>query len=69
MVRDFERWLRELGFTLLPLTAAETVRAGLYGSEHRDPFDRLLAAQAEGGAMVLLSSDEKLDGFGVRRVW
>ncbi len=69
MLHDFERWVRELGFVLLPLTAAHAVRAGLFAGEHRDPFDRLLAAQAEGEGMVLLSHDEKLDGFGVRRVW
>ena len=69
ILRDFERWVRELGFVLLPLTAGQAVRAGLFDGKHRDPFDRLLAAQAEGEGMVLLSNDEKLDGFGVRRVW
>ncbi len=69
MTQDFEGWVRRLGFILLPLTTAHAVRAGLFEGEHRDPFDRLLAAQAEGEGLVLLSSDEKLDGFGVRRVW
>ena len=69
MLRDFDGWVRRLGFALLPLTSAHAVRAGLFDVEHRDPFDRLLAAQAEGEGLALLSSDGKLDGFGVRRVW
>ncbi len=69
MLRDFDRWVRELGFVLLPLTTAHAVRAGLFAGEHRDPFDRLLAAQAEREGLALLSNDGKLDGFGVRRVW
>jgi len=68
MMQDFEGWVRRLGFVLLPLTTAHAVR-GLFEGEHRDPFDRLLAAQAEREGLVLLSSDEKLDGFGVKRVW
>ena len=69
MMSDFERWVRELGFALLPLTTAHAVRAGSFASEHRDPFDRLLAAQAEREGLILLSSDDKLDEFGVKRVW
>lgn len=69
MMQDFEGWVLRLGFALLPLTTAHAVRAGLLEGEHRDPFDRLLAAQAEGEGLVVLSNDEKLDGFGVKRVW
>ncbi len=69
LLSDFNRWVRELGFVLLPLTTAHAVRAGLFAGENRDPFDRLLAAQAEREALTLLSNDDKLDEFGVRRVW
>ncbi len=69
MLRDFDGWVRRLGFALLPLTSAHAVRAGLFDGEHSDPFDRLLAAQAEGERLILLSSDEKLDKFGVKRIW
>ena len=40
MLRDFDRWVREVGFMLLTLTMAHAVRAGLFEGEHRDPFDR-----------------------------
>lgn len=36
---------------------------------HRDPFDRMLVAQALSGDLVLLSNDEALDAYGVRRLW
>jgi len=36
---------------------------------HRDPFDRLLAAQALEEAMLLVSRDSIFDAYGVRRVW
>ncbi len=36
---------------------------------HKDPFDRLLVAQALAEDMALLSADESLDGYGVERIW
>ena len=36
---------------------------------HKDPFDRLLVAQALSEDMALLSADEALDGYGVERIW
>ena len=36
---------------------------------HRDPFDRLLVAQAMTEGLVLLSGDEALDGYPVSRQW
>ena len=68
-VREFDFLVRRLGFSLLSVTSHHAVRAGSFPTEHRDPFDRLLAAQAEGEGMTLLSMDAKLDQFGVRRVW
>ncbi len=36
---------------------------------HRDPFDRLLIAQAKWDNMPIVSADEQLDAYGVERVW
>ncbi len=57
------------GYTLLSIDAASALRAGRFTGEHRDPFDRMIAAQAIAGDMIVLSNDEKLDSFGVRRLW
>jgi PIN domain nuclease of toxin-antitoxin system len=36
---------------------------------HGDPFDRMIAAQAIAGDLLVLSNDAKLDAFRVRRLW
>lgn len=43
-------------------------RAGGLAGEHRDLFDRLIAAQALAEDLMVASTDARLDGFGVRRV-
>ena len=37
--------------------------------EHRDPFDRLLIAQALVEDLTLVSNEAIFDGFGVKRLW
>ena len=57
------------GFNELPITVADAVRAGSLRGPHRDPFDRMLIAQALAHDLVLLSNESPFDGYGVRRVW
>jgi len=38
-------------------------------SHHRDPFDRLLVAQALEEDLILVSSDSAFDAYGVTRLW
>lgn len=57
------------GYLLLPITVEHALRAGSLPSDHRDPFDRMLAAQSIHEDIPLLSNDEQLDVFGVRRIW
>ena len=45
------------------------VRAGAYNQLHRDPFDRMLAAQAELERLVLLTADPQLSTFPCRTLW
>jgi PIN domain nuclease of toxin-antitoxin system len=52
----------------VPIDAAVALRAGRFLSEHRDPFDRVIAAQALADDIPVLSTDGKLDSFGVRRI-
>ena len=67
--RNFLGLMDEAGYTLLPIDAAAALRAGRLNSDHRDPFDRMLAAQALAEDLPLLSNDARLDSFGVRRMW
>jgi PIN domain nuclease of toxin-antitoxin system len=56
-------------FSELPITIAHASRAGLLPLHHRDPFDRLLAAQALSLQVPIVSADPVLDKYGVERVW
>jgi len=51
-------------FESLPLTAAQTQHVGQLPWVHRDPFDRMLVAQAQAENMLLLTADEVLTGYG-----
>lgn len=50
------------GFSSLDITILHAQRAGSLSGEHRDPFDRVLIAQAQ-------LEDEVFDDYGVRRFW
>lgn len=57
-----------LGYTLLPLEPESMMRAARFEDAHADPFDRMIAAQAIQNNLPVLSTDPKLDAFGVRRL-
>ena len=57
------------GFDLLPITFADGERAGSWPQAHGDPFDRMLAAQAENTGMPIATNDPKIRSFGVKTVW
>lgn len=67
--KEFLDVMEDTGYTLIAIDAAVALRAGRFPSEHRDPFDRVLAAQALADDIPILSSDVKLDSFGVQRIW
>ena len=60
----FEDRLAGEAFENLPLTAAQTRRVALLPWHHRDPFDRMLLAQAQAEGMVLLTADAALSPYG-----
>ena len=57
------------GYTLLEIDTASALRAGRITADHRDPFDRMLAAQAIALDIPILSPDTQLDGRGARHIW
>jgi PIN domain nuclease of toxin-antitoxin system len=56
-------------FLPLPITLAHAQLAGHLTTSHRDPFDRMLAAQAVIEGVPIVSNDEAFDLFGVMRLW
>ena len=61
--------ITEQGFTELEISVADAERAGRLPGPHRDPFDRMLAAQALKREFPVVSIDSVFDGFGVIRLW
>ena len=69
IVETFFEVIAQCEFTPLSITVEHGHRAGLLPGDHKDPFDRMLAAQAIMGDMDLVTADPKLAGFGARVVW
>ena len=69
MIAQWDERLRLDGFSELPILASHALRAGSLPGEHRDPFDRMLAAQSLLEGLPLLSSDAAIAGLGAELVW
>ncbi len=69
LVEDFVPRVTAAGYMLLSISVEHALRAGRLPAHHKDPFDRMLAAQAIHEDLPLISNDEQLDVFGVRREW
>lgn len=69
LVDDIEGWITKARFRELPISITHAQRAGSWPQAHRDPFDRMLAAQSVLEAIPLLSADPVLRTFGARVLW
>jgi PIN domain nuclease of toxin-antitoxin system len=69
LAADFSNVLAQEGFESLPISVDHALRAGLLPGPHKDPFDRMLIAQAQAEGVPILSSDAVFDEYGVRRLW
>jgi PIN domain nuclease of toxin-antitoxin system len=63
--RIFPNWISEAGFLALSINPAHAQLAGQWNREHRDPFDRMLAAQAKIEHMPLATNDRQFETFGI----
>ena len=66
---DFEGAMARGRFTLLDTAVRQAISAGRLPPHHRDPFDRLLAAQALDLKVPLISRDSIFGLYGVKRIW
>jgi PIN domain nuclease of toxin-antitoxin system len=57
------------GFLHLPVSYLHALRAGGYRQDHRDPFDRMLAAQSELESLRLVTRDPAFEAFGSKTLW
>jgi PIN domain nuclease of toxin-antitoxin system len=69
LAHDFTAYLERERFDTLVVSAEHGIRAGLLPGPHKDPFDRMLIAQALAENLAIVSNDVVFDGYGVKRAW
>jgi PIN domain nuclease of toxin-antitoxin system len=69
LIQNFVADLTRHRIQILFMSAEHGIRAGLLPGPHRDPFDRMLIAQALSEDVPIVSNDRALDGYGVKRLW
>lgn len=67
--RAFVTLCADFDFIELPVNNAHAVMAGAFRLVHRDPFDRVLAAQAITEGFALVTDDGEMEGLGAKRFW
>jgi PIN domain nuclease of toxin-antitoxin system len=69
LVADFVGQMEREGFQMLAIAVEHAIRAGLLPGPHKDPFDRMLIAQAQAEHLPIVSNELAFDAYGVRRLW
>ena len=69
LARDIAGHIARQGFEELAIDVAVAERAGHLPGPHRDPFDRMLIAQALAHDLAMVSIDPMFDRYGVARLW
>jgi PIN domain nuclease of toxin-antitoxin system len=69
LASDFSGQIEREGFQLLPISADHGIRAGLLPGPHKDPFDRMLIAQAQAENMPIVSNEAVFESYGINRLW
>ena len=69
LLADFSGIVVRAGFAELPITTKHAVLAGALAGAHRDPFDRMLAAQALCESLEVITADGAIGEFGARCTW
>jgi PIN domain nuclease of toxin-antitoxin system len=66
---DLPGYLARQGFQELAITVDHGARAGALRGAHKDPFDRMLIAQAQAEGLALVSNETAFDDYGIVRIW
>lgn len=66
---SFERGVKDSGFSKLPISFVHAAEAGGLPAHHRDPFDRMLVAQARIEGLTLVTHDRSIEPYDVRILW
>lgn len=68
-IQNLKKLLWENGIEVLPITIENTLFVSQLPFHHKDPFDRLLIAQAVNENMILVSKDEAMHLYNVQTIW
>jgi len=69
IITSWDRRILEDAFVEMPISTQHALRAGIMPGDHRDPFDRILAAQSLIENIPLLGCDREISALGAERVW
>ena len=69
LVEGLPQLLDQNGFQPLSVSLAHAMRSGTLPGPHRDPFDRMLIAQAQLEQAVLVTNEQLFEAYGVHRLW
>lgn len=69
MLEDWEKRMTEDGFAELSITSLHAKKAGLLAGDHRDPFDRMIAAQSLLTGLPVVTSDPEIGNLGTSVLW
>jgi PIN domain nuclease of toxin-antitoxin system len=69
LAADFLGQMEREGFQFLSISSEHGIRAGFLAGPLKDPFDRMLIAQAQAENISIISNEKVFDAYGVRRLW
>jgi PIN domain nuclease of toxin-antitoxin system len=69
LVERFEAEVAEQGFRQLSISVTHAKRAGLLVGDHRDPFDRILAAQSIIEGLTVVTTNARIEALGASTLW
>lgn len=69
LAADFTGYIEREGFELLSISGEHGIRAGLLPGAHKDPFDRMLIAQAQAENIPIVSNEAVFASYGIRCLW
>lgn len=69
VIMRYDATMIDSSFSSLPVIDSHALAAGAYTAAHRDPFDRMLAAQAEIEDLTLVTLDPAFAAFPCRTLW
>ncbi|MBI9082147.1 MAG: type II toxin-antitoxin system VapC family toxin [Desulfobacterales bacterium] len=61
--------MQQLGVTPIPISFSTAMAAASLPLIHRDPFDRIMIAEAEKEKMTVVTKDKKFAGYGIQLLW